>query len=474
MTLPAPPIAPPHAVAVDARPGIPSQVAVAVAPAIPEPAGAADELARLLEVVGSVRVDPGPLPDSDLLDLARSLSRAGQALNTAGALVAGEIARRSNTPDGLAQRLGHRTATELVKVTTGSTGRDAAVAVRVGSLDGTPVATALRDGLLSPAAADAIVTGLGTPTAAVPTTVLDTAATTLLSGLADHPTDPDRLLRRARELRDDLDAEGVAEREHLRREQRSLTLFRRPDGMTSLRWLMDPETAAAVTELYDRATSPRRGGVRFTDPARHDQAAAIVDDPRSTEQLASDVFVELLRHGADADASQLLGSGAPQVRVHVRLDDLDNTSDGTETGHALLEGQTLPISAATAQRLACSGGTTAIAFRDGQPLDVGREHRLYTARQRIALAARDGGCRWPGCDRPPSWTEAHHIHQWARDHGRTDIADGILLCRHHHLVLHNHGWNITREGAAYTLHPPASLTERGPEPMPSAHRLSAA
>jgi hypothetical protein len=90
-------------------------------------------------------------------------------------------------------------------------------------------------------------------------------------------------------------------------------------------------------------------------------------------------------------------------------------------------------------------------------VNVGREQRLFTTRQRTGLAVRDGGCIWPGCDRPPSWTEAHHINQWKRDHGKTDIADGVLLCKHHHLLLHNNGWDITREGGKYTLIPPRSI-----------------
>jgi hypothetical protein len=105
--------------------------------------------------------------------------------------------------------------------------------------------------------------------------------------------------------------------------------------------------------------------------------------------------------------------------------------------------------------------------RDGQCIDLGREQRLYSALQRIGLAARDGGCRWPGCDRPASWSEAHHINQWARDHGKTDLADGILLCRHHHMLLHNNHWEITRTGGSYWLHPPTSIDPtRTPRPMP--------
>ena len=90
----------------------------------------------------------------------------------------------------------------------------------------------------------------------------------------------------------------------------------------------------------------------------------------------------------------------------------------------------------------------------GQALNVGREHRLFTTIQRIALAARDGGCRWIGCDRPPSWCEAHHVEHWHRDRGKTDVADGILLCRHHHLLLHNNNWTIERDPDRYWLTAP--------------------
>jgi hypothetical protein len=126
-------------------------------------------------------------------------------------------------------------------------------------------------------------------------------------------------------------------------------------------------------------------------------------------------------------------------------------------GHGRIEGVDIPVSLSTVQRAVCSTATIAIDFLTDQPLNVGREQRLFTKRQRIALAARDGGCMWPTCDRPPSWTEAHHTRQWKRDHGKTDIADGILLCRHHHMLLHNNGWEIVREGTLFSLVPPRTV-----------------
>ena len=71
-------------------------------------------------------------------------------------------------------------------------------------------------------------------------------------------------------------------------------------------------------------------------------------------------------------------------------------------------------------------GYLPIRFDDaGAVLDLGRDERLFTEKQKVALAVRDGGCMDPDCTRPPSWTEAYHIDHWRRDHGRTDLADGI-------------------------------------------------
>jgi hypothetical protein len=70
-------------------------------------------------------------------------------------------------------------------------------------------------------------------------------------------------------------------------------------------------------------------------------------------------------------------------------------------------------------------------------LDLGREARLFTKAQRIALTLRDQGCRAEGCDRPPSWTEAHHLTKPWSQGGKTNLADGILLCGHHHRLAHH-------------------------------------
>jgi hypothetical protein len=207
-----------------------------------------------------------------------------------------------------------------------------------------------------------------------------------------------------------------------------------------------------VVTAYDGATSPRRGGPRFVGPDELARAETLIGDPRTTEQIAVDAFVELVRLGADA-APEIVGTQPPAVRILVTDHDL-----ARRAGRGWIEGQTSPLSISTVERELCNRGTVPIHFDSvGQIVNVGRDRRLFTPRQRIGLAVRDGGCRFPGCDRPPSWCEAHHVDEWFRDHGRTDIADGILLCRHHHLLIHNNEWRVTRQGADYFLVPPPSV-----------------
>ena len=199
------------------------------------------------------------------------------------------------------------------------------------------------------------------------------------------------------------------------------------------------------------------------------RAERILADPRTTEQIALDTLVEILRTGSLADAGVVLGGRTPAVQVLVTDHDLR-----ARTGLAAIEGQQEPVSVATAERHICEAGTVPILFDDdGQVVDLGRQHRLYSARQRIGLAARDGGCRFPGCDRPPSWCEAHHLVEWARG-GNTDLADGILLCRHHHMLVHNNRWQVTRTGADYFVVPPKSIDpQQVPIPAPSHSRIVA-
>lgn len=411
----------------------------------------APDLAAAVAVLRAVPRSYGMVPDAELASLVRLAGEAVRLADAHLALAAGEVSRRSAHEAGaagLARRSGFRTPHEMVTSLTGAPGRDVAVAVRVGRLDGV-LGEALAGGAVSVPAAEAIRVGLE-GAAADPRLVEE--ATALLCAEA-MSLDADRLLRRAREVRDELDEDGIAARGTVLRGRRSLRRIDLRDGMKRLVWDYDPLTAGVVDEVYDRATSPRRGGPRFVDSVVADRIAA---DDRTLEQLASDAFAELLRQAASHDTQVLVGRGTPAVRVLVAADDLR-----AGTGHGVIEGSHETVSLATVDALVCAGGVQpATLDTRGAVLDLGREQRLYTARQRLALAIRDGGCLWPECDRPPSWTEAHHIDRWS-DGGRTDLDRGVLLCRHHHLRLHNEGWTIHTRAGRYWLHPPPGTDRPG-------------
>jgi hypothetical protein len=383
--------------------------------------------------------------DAELERLLERVAAAKRRVDACAATIAAEVERRSDRElgySGLAQRSGDRTADGFVARVTGASGPEARQLVTVGKLLDAPppwltsVATGVATGEVSVGAAAAISTGLGEPSASVAADDLLDAADRLLTETAGLP--PEKVARRAREMRDELDAAGVADREAQLREKRFLRLTPMPDGMTRIFGMLDPESAALVTDAIDCVTAPRRGGPRFLDPDELARADAMENDPRTTEQIAVDALVQMIRIAGTADSGRVFGVRKPAVRVHVDSRDL-----ASGDGAATLEGQSASVSIATAERIGCADGYQPVVFRPDGSIDVGRSQRLFTERQRVALSAIWGGCAVEGCDRPPSWTEAHHGIPWSHG-GRTDIQDGVLLCRHHHMLLHNNDWKISR------------------------------
>jgi len=135
----------------------------------------------------------------------------------------------------------------------------------------------------------------------------------------------------------------------------------------------------------------------------------------------------------------------PHVSVVLDWNTLTNgelgTIDGAHTG---------PIHRHDIERLLCDCTVSRVVTGpEGLPLDVGRSRRTVPPALRRALVARDAGCRYPGCDRPPGWTDAHHLVPWHTG-GPTSLDNTLLLCDHHHHVAHQPGWLIKFDG--HTLH----------------------
>jgi hypothetical protein len=393
------------------------------------------------------------LDENGLRDLNRKYADAQRFLGALGGVIASEIIRRSAPElgsEGFARQSGLRTPEQYIKVTTGVTAQQASTAVKVGTMvleaadDGrvdpfsgevsvpskpwmAEAVANVRAGRLSLAAADSIASGLRKPNSAVTVDDLTRAVATLCAdgvGVDGLPgVDPDELFKRARQLRDELDLDGVKIREDEQRELAGITYKRFASGMSRIVWDMDPETDAYVKPIYDRATSPKLGGVRFVDTAQAALAKKIFEDTRTPARVASDAFLQLLLQGADAPTDFLLGSGAPVIKIAAT-----RTTRETRRGLVHLEGHTDAISVETLERHVCNGTEVTTNFdENGIPLDMGRDQRLFTKRQKDVLALKWGGCAHPDCPRPPSWTEAHHIKFFDRDKGKTDIADGMPL-----------------------------------------------
>ncbi|ANE78796.1 hypothetical protein A7U43_05135 [Mycobacterium adipatum] len=154
-------------------------------------------------------------------------------------------------------------------------------------------------------------------------------------------------------------------------------------------------------------------------------------DPRPTGRRRADAFGQLLRTHLSHSQRPMSGGVLPHVTL-IRP---------TPVGVDCL-GFTGPVSTRTAELITCDSTLTSV-FVDGAgaPLDVGRAERLFTPLIRKGLAVRDGGCAHPGCGRPVSWCDAHHIQPWSNG-GHTSSDNGVLLCRLHHSAIHHGGWQV--------------------------------
>jgi hypothetical protein len=144
-----------------------------------------------------------------------------------------------------------------------------------------------------------------------------------------------------------------------------------------------------------------------------------------------------------------------------------DTGSGSSAGLALL-GHGQLVSAQQLLTLACEAQVLPVIFNDaGGILAYGDGQRLATKGQRLALAARDGGCTFPGCDRPAAWTEVHHVLPWAAG-GPTALDNMTLVCRFHHRTFERLGWTVEIHDGVPLWTPPAWID---PDRRPRRNRL---
>ncbi|WP_395401872.1 DUF222 domain-containing protein [Arthrobacter sp. UC242_113] len=114
-----------------------------------------------------------------------------------------------------------------------------------------------------------------------------------------------------------------------------------------------------------------------------------------------------------------------------------------------------PVTASTIRKIACDADIIPVLLgSEGRILDIGRTTRIFPPHIRKALNARDQGCAFPNCTIPASWCEAHHITYWSRG-GPTSTDNGVLLCTHHHHLIHKEQWKIhVNNGIPWFIPPP--------------------
>ena len=205
-----------------------------------------------------------------------------------------------------------------------------------------------------------------------------------------------------------------AEEAHARRKT-TLTLQPCGDGTTRVTAVLPDPVAHRLKTYLDAFTSPRQGHKRGEG---------------TYPQILGTAFCALLERIDPARLPQH-GGRATTVIVTISLDQLRQ-----DLGVGELVGAQA-LSATEVRRLACTAGIAPMVLGgQGEILDLGREQRLYQPPQVKAMVVRDRTCRAHGCDIPATWCEAHHRRSWATG-GSTDLADGVMLCSHHHHRVHD-------------------------------------
>ena len=426
------------------------------------------EATRLLAEAWGGAASGAGLSRDRLVVVNEAIGVARRCLDAVHAEVPAGIAHESRPelgPGSLAKQQGFRNTAQLIATTTGATTGDAARLVKVGE------ATAPRTNLIGeslpakfPAVREALAAGrIGAVTAGLIVSFLDrmivkigrdrtAEAETALVGLAPGLSG-DEVRKAITRTEAHLDPDGVAPREDELRASTSLSMFER-DGMLHLTATLDPARGAAVKTAIQGFVSAEFAAKRDGRDPRGPEA-----DRRPVVAIQADALVHLAEHALTCMKNKTLNGATVIVRVNAA--DLE-----AGTGSGIVDGIEQPVSIDTVRRMAAGGGTTRwVCGDDGEVLNWGRDRRLFSRAQRLALVERDGGCAF--CGLPPGMTKAHHIEWWKRDRGRTDLNNGVLLCETCHHLIHDNGWDIRIEGIgvrakAWFLPPPSTAPNRTP------------
>jgi len=214
------------------------------------------------------------------------------------------------------------------------------------------------------------------------------------------------------------------------------------------RWaslVQDPDGSWRLSAYYDHDTG-KRISLAFNQMVRTYRNRVAVNGIDRTNSGTP------AQRRADALANLITGEG-PHNRPDTTLLVIADYDTVSRELHNLRHDDATPVPAERIANIAAEAKILPAIFNaDGDPLWLGRAARDASAGQRIALAARDGGC--VNCAAPAEGGEPHHI-EWYSRGGPTDIDNLALLCERCHHLIHDDGWQLHRHNGQLRLRPPA-------------------
>lgn len=246
-------------------------------------------------------------------------------------------------------------------------------------------------------------------------------------------------------------------------DRRSLYWSFDDDGQVFVRARLPPEQGAVVIEALNNAVERLEADRRSdpedphpdvsaeTSPEHHARTHADRMDARRADALVL-IAEEALASGGRED--RRTGSDRHHVTVVIDATTLAGGDAGDAAECHVPDGPTLPLD--TVRRLCCDGAVSGLLERHERVLSVGRRTRAIPPSMRRALLRRDGGCRFPGCT-AHRFVDGHHIRHWAEG-GETALDNLVLLCTHHHRLVHEGGFTVEPDAAGFTFRTPAGRT----------------
>jgi hypothetical protein len=219
-----------------------------------------------------------------------------------------------------------------------------------------------------------------------------------------------------------------------------------PADKRELNAALDPE----IDRLFRQEVAAREAGEGL-------EAAPM----RSTLERRAEALMNLVLAAVTGDPNAINPTPRASIGIVVTPKEL-----AAATGGHALDDQA-PVDVDEFELACCDAGLyRAVITAQSEAIDLGREVRTASPAQKRLIAARDGGCRVPGCDATARMCHFHHVDFWEHG-GQSNIDNYVLICRTHHRQLHKGRWAVamtTDQQISFSKPDGTRLPKRGYRP----------